>query len=425
MKRFLITGLLLAGIGAMPSFAQNRSYQDDIYYNSSDAKKNAANDKQRDEDQRNSDRQRSDNDNNTYSGSGDNYSSNGDYQNYGRSYGSDDYVDYDDDYYYSTNINRFYRPFYNMGYYSGFYNPYWYDPYWTDPYWGWSPWARPGISVSVGWGGPYWSSYWGWYNWYGYSGWGSYWSYPYYGGGWGYGGWCGYGGGYYNGYWNGYYAGLYNYGYGRPGYRNITYGPRYAMNSTHTNVIRNGFNVPDGRRMLGPQQTIGGVSGSPDGRRMISTNNPRNNRTPDAGMDGRADRNTFQRTPDRSAINAGENNSQPGRDYNNGRGNWQQNNNDAAQNHRYFEPAPGNREVSGTRQPDRSNEQQQPRFEQPRQQQQSQPRYEQPRMETPRMSEQRSGGFERSSGGGFGGGHSSGGGFGGGGRSGGGGGGRR
>ncbi len=222
MKRLLTAGLvLLAMAGATASFAQQkRTYDDDIY---SDTK--AAKQAQQEEDYKaqaapsENDATKPAADDNTYTSSdGDSYDS----RSKSREYGDD--PDYDNDYYYASRINRFYYPFYNRPYYSSFYNPYWYDPYWVDPYWGWSPWYRPGFSISFG-TGPYWSSYWGWSSWYGCGSFGSYYGYP------------GYGmyGGYYSGYWNGYYAGLYNnYGYGR-GYRTITYGPRYSLNSNQNN----------------------------------------------------------------------------------------------------------------------------------------------------------------------------------------------
>ena len=42
MKRFLLTGLMFLTVGLSASYAQKRgSYSDDIYYNSTDAKKEA------------------------------------------------------------------------------------------------------------------------------------------------------------------------------------------------------------------------------------------------------------------------------------------------------------------------------------------------------------------------------------------------
>lgn len=221
MKRPIIFSLILwlLAAGANPAGAQ---VYDDIYYTPADAQQDAV--QQAKEHTRDSIR---------YAQQRGNAQED---QNSGGYYRGDEYVDYDNDYYYATNISRFNRPFYNMGFYSTFYNPFWYDPYWVDPYWGWSPWIRPGISISFG--SPYWTSYGGWYSWYGYPGFYSSWSYPYYAGGWGYGGY-GYNAGYYNGYWNGYYAGLYGSG---GGYRTTSYGPRYTLNTAQNSMIRTNAN---------------------------------------------------------------------------------------------------------------------------------------------------------------------------------------
>lgn len=225
MKRPIIYSIFLLLIGALPAAAQG---YDDIYYTPADAQQEAQ--QQAREDARDSARyvQRR-----SQSFSEEQQEGSGGY------YRGDDYVDYENDYYYATNINRFYRPFHNMGFYSAFYNPYWYDPFWVDPYWGWSPWIRPGITISFG--SPYWTSYGGWYSWYGYPGFYSAWTYPYYAGG-----WYGYNAGYYSGYWNGYYAGLYN-NYGG-GYRAATYGPRYSLNAAHNSNIRTVANNVHGSR---------------------------------------------------------------------------------------------------------------------------------------------------------------------------------
>lgn len=227
MKRHIISGLILLLLGFSPAGAQ---VYDDIYYTPADAQKEAA--QQSKADKRDNDRYVQE----SRGGQQD--------QNSGGYYRGDEYIDYENDYYYATNINRFNRPFHNMGFYSSFYNPFWYDPFWVDPYWGWSPWASPGISISFG--SPYWTSYGGWYNWYGYPGFYSSWSYPYYAGGWG-GGWYGYNAGYYSGYWNGYYAGLYNNHYGG-GYRPATYGPRYSLNAAQNSNIRTTANTVRGFR---------------------------------------------------------------------------------------------------------------------------------------------------------------------------------
>ncbi len=138
-------------------------------------------------------------------------------------YGYDDY----DDYYYTTNIYRYYYPYSGFGYYSHCYSPYYYNPY------GWN--------ISFGWG--YGSCYpYGYYNpWschnYGYYGYYDPWYSPYYGYGYGYGGYGnGYYNGYYDGYYNGYYDGYYGSGYGNDGYYGYSdngyyYGPNTSTGS--------------------------------------------------------------------------------------------------------------------------------------------------------------------------------------------------
>lgn len=117
---------------------------------------------------------------------------------YGNTYITNNYYgDYFDNYpSYTARLNRFYRPFIGVGYYSCFYDPFWCDPFWFDPWWGWSPWFySPGFSITIGWGWP------GWYR-------GWVWGMPYYGWAWGWGGT--YWNGYFHGYWNGFYDGLYS-----------------------------------------------------------------------------------------------------------------------------------------------------------------------------------------------------------------------
>jgi hypothetical protein len=235
MKNLLLVGLLsFSSLGIVSAQSRN-TYDDDIYINSSDARKKAK------ETKGNSGNEGSSTSENNYDRPGDdNFSDNGN-----TSYSGDAYVDYDDDYYYSTYFNRFgYNSFYNRPYFSSFNNPYWYNPYWVDPYWGWSPWYRPGITLSFG-AGPYWGSYWGWQSWYGYGGFNSFYYPSMYACGWGpgygYGGW-GCGGGFYSNYWNGYYAGVYGgyygNGWGRNYGRTVTYGPRYSMNNIANNNTR-------------------------------------------------------------------------------------------------------------------------------------------------------------------------------------------
>lgn len=210
MKRFILVGLVLFGIGATSYAQKGNKVRDDIYYTAKDAERDAERQRQIDEEYQKQkaqqEAQRRENEkNNSYT---DEYDSDG------------AVIDYDDDdYYYSDRLSRF-------GY-GSFYNPYWsYNP-WYNPYWGWG--YSPGWSVGVGYRGPYWSSYWGWSNWYGYPAYYSCWNYPYYGYGWGGYGYGGYGyGGYGNGYWDGYYSGIYT---NNNNGRQSTYGPRNSMNS--------------------------------------------------------------------------------------------------------------------------------------------------------------------------------------------------
>lgn len=418
MKRFILTGLLLLGVMHTSSFAQStRSYEDDIYSTGEDARK--AKERTEEADRNRQRYQTEEAYDNTYNSSGSDNGSNGNYDNYARSYDNDGYIDYDDDYYYSTQINRFNRPFYNMGYWSSFYNPYWYDPFWADPYGvGWNYWSRPGFSVSIGWGWgqPYWSSYWGWYNWYGYTGFNSFWYYPFYGGGWGGGYWAGYNNGYYNGYWNGYYSGLYG---GRP-YRSVTYGPRASVNSGGSygfrgeNGLRQQAPVPgSSSNPYGPragvrrengnapapvrENTGGRISNIPDrngnalpGRENAGDRGNNNGNLPSRQQvegqqqvirdnSGRVNGNTIPEranTGDRPARGRFQNmEDRPGDRTNNwNNGNNNNNNWDREQPVRRFE------------QPRQDAPPQQPRYEQPRMEQ---PRYERPRMEQPRYEQPR------------------------------------
>lgn len=419
MKRFLFAGILLLGLGQVPAIAQSGStYQDDIYYNSSDAEKQAAKDARNENNARynnnNNNQQYSQNEGNNYSNSGNNYND-GNYQNNGQSYQSDDYVNYDDDYSYATNMRRFDNSFSNLGYYSTFNNPYWYNPYWVDPYWGYNPWMGPSFGVSIGFGGPYWSSAWGWNMWMGYPGFYSAYAYPYYGG-WGYYGY-GMGCGYYSGFWNGYYAGVCNgYGnYGYHGYNNVTYGPRYSMNTNYTAIrnnlsgnramttpagwqqpgtrgssFNNGYNNPQQQRVANnPQNVRGGYTqnnnntvASPNGRQNV--NATPNNR-------GEMSRqNTFNSDPQAPVRNNG----------------WQSGGN--------VEPSAGRGRFSQDNNYSRSEGQYQPQQQQPQQYQQPQRSSgfggEQPQQQRSYQQPQRMEQPHNFGGGGFGGGRQTGGG---------------
>jgi hypothetical protein len=388
MKRILLAGLLIFGPGQVVSFAQT----DDIYFNSADIEQQKKEDQQRTAQESKSRQYRGDN------------SSAEDYQTYNKSYDNDDYIDYDsDDYYYSTRINRFNRPFYNRGYYSSFNNPFWYDPFWSDPYWGWSPWARPGFSISFGFGAPYWSSYWGYQNWYGYPGFYSAWSYPYYAFG-----------GYNSGYWDGYYAGYYN-NYGYNSGRTITYGPRgssnFAYNTRANGLKRTAYQQQPMASSEGPRSPLrGGADRSAAENTRVSTDrnfSMENGRNVRSSEDNRPVRGSFSRDNDRAAQ---ETPAGTGRDMSDRRSYDRGGANDRPvydrSNDRPVYDRGADRPVydRGTDRPvydrgsDRQPAREQPQREQPRSQQreQSQPRYEAPRaepryqaaprMESPRMS---------------------------------------
>lgn len=226
MKRLIFAGLVMALFSGNAVFAQsNNTYSDDVYYNGSQAERDAQADaKKQKKQQQTQDREEQYN-----SSESDGFADNGydgEARVYNNSYASEDnsYIDYDDDSY-TSRMRRFYHPMANVGYWGGVYSPFWADPFYTNPYYGWGGWYTPGFSIGFGsgfgWGGgPYWNNCWGMNTWFGYGGFGSWYS-PYYGmGGWGYG----------SGYWNGYYAGLYDGRYGGGGMynpiRTVNYGPR-------------------------------------------------------------------------------------------------------------------------------------------------------------------------------------------------------
>jgi hypothetical protein len=225
MKRLLFAGLVVGLFSGSTAFAQNNSSSvDDVYYNGSQAQKDAKADAKKQKKQQQ--QAQSDADYyNSSTGTNDGYNTNGDAYTYNDSYtGDDTYIDYDDDSY-TSRIRRFQYPMYNVGYWGGIYSPFWCDPFYSNPYYGWGGWYSPGFSIGFGWGGgPYWNNCWGMNTWYGYGMFNSWYS-PF--GGWG--------GGYGAGYWNGYYAGLYDggnrYNYGRGA---VNYGPRGSRNGFNT-----------------------------------------------------------------------------------------------------------------------------------------------------------------------------------------------
>ncbi len=272
MKHLFLTGLLLSG-ACFTAQAQG-GYQDDVYSSApvppsgNSGNSNSSGNQQR-----------------PNNGSFDNRNGgNGSYNNgnnsYGDSYADDyDYIDYQNDAYYASRFRRFNDPFYNVGYWSSFWGPS-YGVYGGYGGYGGYGYGGSGISISIGYGGPYWSSAWGWNNWYGYGGFSSYWNYPYYAGGWGGNPWMGaYGQGYNNGYWNGYYAGLYGAGIGNgygngynAGYRNVTYGPRDGGLNGSYSGYRNRVTGTDGYRPTTPANGNGNmVPGITDGGRRVPT----------------------------------------------------------------------------------------------------------------------------------------------------------
>lgn len=394
MKRFVIAGLMLLGLGYTPSFAQSKNY-DDIYYSTKDAERDAAEQKKIDEENERKRQERE-------AARRAQEDANGNYSYNSSSSEDDAYIDYDDDSYYSNRFRRF-------GY-GSFYNPYWgYDPWYGyggawgyGAGWGWG--YQPGWSVGVGWGGPYWSSYWGWSNWYGYPGFYSYWNYP----GYAWGGWGSYGGGYYNGYWDGYYSGMYG---GGAGYgRAVTYGPRTSLNRYSTSPrsssgLRQAMGTtPTGNPRAGlreaPANTNNGVrSGNAEpmrsGDRTIGTQRD-GNRTITAPRGGLPEnRGTIQTAPAGDRPQPVQ--PQRGRFFNSNEGGTIESRpqtmpSQQMEQQRYEAP--------------RQQQQQQQRYEAPRQQQQPQQRYEQPRYEQ-RSAPTRS--YDNGSRGGFGGGRSGGG----------------
>ncbi len=162
-----------------------------------------------------------------------------------------DYVD-DYDYYYTSRIRRFYRPYIGFGFYDPWYTSYnYYDPYGYDYY------AYPSASIYLGVGFGFGIGY-AWNPWYSWNNWNSWNNCGYYGG---------YGGGYWGGYgncsnWNGYgncYNNYYNCTpiacYNPPGYHDgypggsngVYYGPRVSGNtgvSPRVPITTNGTNPP-------------------------------------------------------------------------------------------------------------------------------------------------------------------------------------
>jgi len=119
---------------------------------------------------------------------------------------------YSDNYYYTSRMRKYQRPFRNNNYYySPYFSPYYDSPFYSgwnaDPYWG----GGTTIIINNGWGWNSWNNGWGWNNWnnpWGWNNWNPYygynnWGYPY-----GYDRW------YWNHWGNWYGGGWYNNGWG-------------------------------------------------------------------------------------------------------------------------------------------------------------------------------------------------------------------
>lgn len=294
MKQLFLTGLLVGG--ALLSAQAQSGYDDDIYSSAPVAPARPSS---------------------GYSNSG-NYNGNDGYSNQNSGNGSYnsgnyaddyDYIDYTDDYTYATRFRRFDAPFYNVGYFSGFWSPWSYNPYWGSPWYGgynYGGWGGSGIYVSVGYGGPYWSSGWGYNTWYGYGGFSSYWGYPSYAG-WGHPG-GGYGWGYRNGYWDGYYAGLYGAGagYAPYAYRRINYAPRTTIGGVNGTGYRAPFNSGNRALTTGSDNLRGNGRGQFGNDRQVS-NNAASERAVRPSVDTRLpDRNNRDVTPSNGRVRDGQ-----------------------------------------------------------------------------------------------------------------------
>jgi len=354
MRQLILAGLVVGLFSTSAAFAQNNgSYVDDVYYNGSQAQKDAKADAKR---QKKEQQQAPDNAEqyNSSTGTNDGYNTDGYAYNDSYSNGDDTYIDYDDDSY-TSRIRRFQYPMSNVGYWGSVYSPYFYDPFYSNPFYSWGGWYTPGFSMGFGFGGgPYWNNCWGMNTWFGYGMFNN-WYYPYGG----FGGWGGYGGGY----WNGYYAGLYDGGlyngnrygngrgavnYGPRGSRNGatslgSYGRSTGMRSTGNSMVEP-MNGRGGRRDLSTNQNGAAVNGN--GRTMQANGNGRamqvdgvrpgrtingndavrldnNGRSAMEFNQNNANGGTQQAAParrgffNRGGNNASEMNAQPSRNYNN------------------------------------------------------------------------------------------------------------
>jgi hypothetical protein len=174
----------------------------------------------------------------------------------GSTYVTNNYYSNPDDYYYATQLRRFYNPLYSAGYY---------DPFYMDPYY-----YGGGFGFGMSFGYPYYgfSMSFG-YPYYGYG-------YPYYGYGYGY-PYYGYGYPYYPyyGYDYGYNCCYYNHGGGGDYHNNHApayYGPRRAIEQNRTASARNSV-ASDTRRMGTSSVARTSAGTSAYGRRSYSDGN--------------------------------------------------------------------------------------------------------------------------------------------------------
>ena len=160
----------------------------------------------------------------------------GDYDNntasYDRGYDDDEYEYYDDyDYYYTSRVRRFHRPYYGFSYF---------DPCYADLYY-YDPFINPGVTVLIYDGYSSWNSWRSWRRWnrwnswntfnYGWGGGWNRWNDPWYGGGWNrWDNW--YGNNYYI---NNYYGGGWNNWGGNGYYCPPSWGNGYNYNTVNTN----------------------------------------------------------------------------------------------------------------------------------------------------------------------------------------------
>lgn len=169
MKTRMLTWIICSLLINQAVLAQDKRYNDDIYYSKEDAEKERLQkeaqekaERERLERERQEQERRRNDQELSRQSSGDNGNTNATQDRNASDFDSDDYYDYS----YSTRIKRFHRPIVTYGYYDPYYtNAYWYnyDPYFygTSVYMGYSWWGPSYYNSyywSPGWYGP--GSYW-------------------------------------------------------------------------------------------------------------------------------------------------------------------------------------------------------------------------------------------------------------------------